>query len=49
MINCDDQGDVWVTRLSEDDVIVITDGNHHSNHRLVLPKGHPTKVTTLVK
>lgn len=50
MINCDDQGDVWVTRLSKnDDVIVITDGNHHSNHVLALPKGHPTMVTTLVK
>ena len=49
MINCDHQGDVWITKLSEDDVIVITGGNHHSNHVLALPNGHPTKVTTLVK
>ena len=49
MINCDDHGDVWITRLSEDEVMVITDGNHYSNHVLALPKGHPTKVITLVK
>ena len=43
MINCDDHGDIWITRLSEGEVMII-DGNHYGNHVLALPKGHPTKV-----
>lgn len=44
MINRDDLGDIWITRLSENEVVVITGGNRYSNNVLTLPKGEPTKV-----
>lgn len=44
MMNCDDIGDVWITRLSESEVTVIADGSLYSNRILALPKGEPTKV-----
>ena len=44
MINHDNHGNIWITRLSEDEVITVTGGNHYSNQVLALPKGHPTKV-----
>ena len=39
-MNCDNIGDVWITRLSESEVTVIADGSRI----LALPKGEPTKV-----
>ena len=44
MVNCDDIGDVWITRLSESEVVVIADGDLYGNNIVALPKGEPTKV-----
>ena len=46
MINCDDIGNIWITRLSENAVVAATDDNScHSSKMMSLPKGSPTKVT----
>lgn len=47
MINRDDLGDIWITRLSDNEVTVIIDGNCHSNNMLAVHKGEPTKVLHL--
>lgn len=44
MVNHDDIGDVWITRLSESEVVVIADGDLYGNNMAALPKGQPTKV-----
>jgi len=48
MVNCDDVGNIWMIRLSENEVAaMITDGNCYSNNMTSLSKGRPTKVSLI--